>query len=253
MDATAAEFRFTVVNDLHYIDENCRAWLGAWVERVNATPGNELVLVLGDLAETGSRAELQGARDVLSRLKVPWYTVPGNHDGPPDRPSAGAPGSGAQGLAVYNELFPDRRNYFFTHKQWQFLGLDTTDGSGYQHLAATPETKAFARHAARTLDPTLPTILFTHFPLDPTVLYSLADGHALLDLLAPLNLRIVFSGHFHGLSENTAPNRPHLKLLTNRCISRTRELHDDSSLRGYFDCHTHADESVDYQFVHFTP
>ncbi len=241
------QFSFIVLNDLHYTEQACRPWLEGLVRQVNATPDVALVLVAGDLTETGSREELLAARDILNQLRAPYYTVPGNHDGPPGR----LPGLGDAGLTTYNELFPGRRNYSFVHKQWQFLALDTTDGSGYQNLPFTAETRAFAQQAARILDPHLPTILFTHFPLDPTVKYCLAKGYELLEILRPLNLRIVFGAHYHGLTENVSPHNPDLKLLTNRCCARARELHENTTLRGYFRSKARADTNVDYAFVEY--
>jgi len=245
----AAHFNFAVINDLHYLSPECGPWLEGLVREVNALPGLELVLVLGDLAEDGKREELSAAKTILSALRVPYYTVPGNHDGPPGRPI----GSGAAGLTEYEAHFPNRRNYHFTHQGWQFLALDTTNGSGYEFLPIPAETLAFARTAAATLDPRLPTILMTHMPLDPTVRFSSAQGYELLRILLPLNLRIVFSGHFHGRTVNQAPppSPPHLKLLTNACCSRVRELHDGTTQRGYFRCRANSDESVNYTFVEY--
>jgi Calcineurin-like phosphoesterase len=249
MSSAPGSFVFTVLNDLHYMNHDDRPWLEGLVRRVNETPGLELILVLGDLAETGSRDELAAAKGILDQLCVPYYVVPGNHDGPADRPMRVKPGDA--GLADYESLFPGRRNYHFLHEGWQCIGLDTTNGSGYQHLPMPPETRAFVQEVARTLDRQAPTILFTHMPLDPTVPYTLGNGLELLDLLSPLNLRIVFSGHYHGFSEHVAPRNPQLKLLTNRCCSRARELHEDTTLRGYFHCVANADQSVGYQFVEY--
>jgi hypothetical protein len=198
----------------------------------------------------GTREELLAAREILGGLRVPYYVVPGNHDGPPERPL----GMGAEGLRAYEALFPGRRNYTFTHRGWQFLALDTTNGSGWHELPILEETMAFARGAAATLDREAPTILFTHMPLDPTVRFSSSQGYALLRELLPLNLRIVFSGHYHGLTENQAPppSPGHLKLLTNRGISRAREIHDGSGRRGYFACRANGDETVSYAYVDVT-
>ena len=212
---------------------------------MTATEQIELVLVLGDLAELGTREELAAAKEILDRLRAPYYPVPGNQDGPPDRP----PGSGDAGLAAYNELFPGRRNYTFAHKGWQFVGLDTTDGSGYQQLPVTAETLAFAGRVAAELDPRRPTIAFTHFPIDPSIRFNLANGFELLDRLAPLNLRIVFSGHFHGRTVNRAPRRPELQLVTNTCCSHCREIHDGTTARGYYRCRANEDETVSFEFV----
>ena len=245
----AAAFNFAVLNDLHYLSPEDGPWLEGLVREVNALPGLELALVLGDLAENGNSAELSAAKSILDALRVPYYTVPGNHDGPPGRPI----GSGAAGLVEYEAHFPNRRNYDFVHRGWQFLGLDTTNGSGYEFLPIPAETFDYARQVAAVLYPRLPTILFTHMPLDPTVRYSSAQGYELLRILLPLNLRIVFSGHFHGRTENQAPppSPPHLKLLTNSCCSRVREIHDGTTHRGYFRCRANADELVSYTFVEY--
>jgi 3',5'-cyclic AMP phosphodiesterase CpdA len=247
MSAAPRSFVFAVLNDLHYITPEDRPWLEELVRQVNAIPRLKLVLILGDFAEDGTHEQLSAARDIVRQLRVPWYAVPGNHDGPLNRPI----GSGPEGLRDYEELFPDRRNYHFTHAGWQFIGLDTTNGSGYQQLPIPPETKEFARRAAVELDPRAPTILFTHLPLDPTIQFSSADGGELLQILQPLNLRIVFCGHFHGLTEHEVAGRPGVKILTNRCCSRTRELHDGSTLRGYFQCRANADQSVSHEFIEF--
>jgi hypothetical protein len=208
------------------------------------------VLVLGDLAEVGAPEQLLGAREILQGLAVPYYTVPGNHDGPPDRPV----GTGAAGLEAYEALFPGRRNYTFRHKSWQFLALDTTNGSGWKEVPIPEETLAYARHAAATLDHAAPTVLFTHMPLDPTIKFSSAQGYELLRILLPLNLRIVFCGHYHGLTVNQAPppSPPHLKLLTNRGLSHCREIHDGTSHRGYFRCRAEGDQTVTYEYVEYT-
>jgi 3',5'-cyclic AMP phosphodiesterase CpdA len=227
----AQSFNFAVLNDLHYLSPECGPWLEGLVRRVNAPE------------------ELSATKSILDGLRVPYYTVPGNHDGPPGR----AIGSGAAGLMDYEAHFPNRRNYHFTHKGWQMLGLDTTNGSGYELLPIPAGTLEYARRAAAALDRRLPTILFTHMPLDPTVRFSSSQGYELLRILLPLNLRIVFSGHFHGFTERQAPppSPAHLKLLTNACCSRVRELHDGTTRRGYFRCRANGDESVSYTFVEY--
>jgi len=242
-------FHFAAINDLHYLAPEDKPWLEALVRKVNAIPNLSLVLVLGDLAEDGKLEELAAAKSILASLRVPYHVVPGNHDGPPNRPIDGPD----PGLANYESLFPNSRNYTFTHQGWQFLALDTTNGSGWKELPIPSDTMSFARFAAATLNPDAPTILFTHMPLDPAVPFSSSDGYELLDILRPLNLRIVLSGHFHGITESVAPppNPAHLKLITCACCSRARELHDGTTRRGYYRCTAHDDQSVSYTFVEF--
>src|SRR5262249_55666688 len=89
---------------------------------------------------------------------------------------------------------------------------------------------------------------------DPTIRFSSSQGYELLEILRPLNLRIVFCGHFHGRTVRQAPppSPPHLKLLTCACCSRVRELHDGTTARGYLRCTANADQSVSFEFVEYT-
>ena len=52
------------------------------VARLNALrPRIEAVVISGDLAERGAPAEYEALRPVLDRLEMPWWPIPGNHDG----------------------------------------------------------------------------------------------------------------------------------------------------------------------------
>src|SRR3954468_1704262 len=111
-------FRFVVLNDLHYTTPDDRPWLEGLDRKINGLVDVEFALILGDLAENGTREELTAARSILEQLRVPYYVVPGNHDLPPDTP----PGTPNGGLSTYDVLFADRRNYTFNHAGWQFIG-----------------------------------------------------------------------------------------------------------------------------------
>jgi predicted MPP superfamily phosphohydrolase len=67
------------------------------------------------------RRPVAAARDTLAKLAAPVYTVVGNHDyaSQTDRKS-------------YEEIFPNRINYWFVQNGWQFVGLDTTEGQHYK-------------------------------------------------------------------------------------------------------------------------
>ena len=50
------------------------------VEDINANPEIQFVMINGDIANFGSDDELQSAKDILDKLNVPWFIIPGNHD-----------------------------------------------------------------------------------------------------------------------------------------------------------------------------
>jgi 3',5'-cyclic AMP phosphodiesterase CpdA len=245
-------FRFAVLNDLHYTDPEDRPWLEGIINQVNQTGAGggdkiELCLILGDLAELGTEEELAAAKQILSQLKMPWHVVPGNHDGPPGR-DPGAPGDGSANLTAYEKFFPNQRNYMFEHKGWQFVALDTTDGSGWQNVTARPETLAFAKSAASKLDKNRPTIIFTHFPIGTGVPYTITNGPELLALFRGQKIPVIFSGHYHG---QTSVTQGGIELITNRCCSMRREIHDGQTSRGYFLCRTTPDAKVEREFIEF--
>jgi hypothetical protein len=130
-DATGAgSFRFVVINDVHYRDERCGAWLEKIFRQIKSAPNPpDFCLMAGDYSENGTRAELAAARDAFKLLGVPVFGVVGNHD------FAANDERGA-----YDEIFPRHLNYRFEQHGWQFLALDSTQGrrgSGTSIPAAT--------------------------------------------------------------------------------------------------------------------
>ena len=74
-------FSFIAVNDLHYVDEKASPFFERSCALMKSEdPKPELCLVMGDLSEHGSRAELGAMRDLLGALGIPAYGVIGNHD-----------------------------------------------------------------------------------------------------------------------------------------------------------------------------
>jgi 3',5'-cyclic AMP phosphodiesterase CpdA len=77
------------LTDTHVLESGKRQWLffetssylARCVARINALqPAPDLVIVTGDVADGGKRAQYERARAVLDELTVPYFIVPGNHD-----------------------------------------------------------------------------------------------------------------------------------------------------------------------------
>lgn len=218
-------FSFLCVSDLHCLDVECADWLNRQVVpsmretvRTASTP-IDFCLVLGDLAENATDEEFAMARDALQRIGVPLYPVPGNHDYTAD-----------DKRETFDRLFPGSVNYAFTHKGWQFIGLDTTDGRRYDGTAVPDATLRWLDEHVPALDPGLPTVVFTHFPLAASVRYCPTNAGSLLDRLHGLNLRAVLSGHFHG---TTSVPFGQAVLTTGPCCALKRNNHDRSPAKGY--------------------
>ena len=113
---------FIAVNDLHFQDEKCAPWFEKAVAAMKkSAPDADFCLLGGDLANDGKREQLQGVKTAFEALKTPLYAVPGNHDYLAD-----------DDRKAYDELFPGQLNQVFAHRGWQFIGLDTTDGTRYE-------------------------------------------------------------------------------------------------------------------------
>src|SRR5262245_26249116 len=112
-------FRFVVVNDLHYMSEECGVWLRRAVASINAKKP-EFCIVAGDLTDHGTEDEMEKVREILKEIAVPMHVVIGNHDY-----------TTLNERGAYEKAFPDQINYSFEHNGWQFVGLDTTEGTRY--------------------------------------------------------------------------------------------------------------------------
>ena len=213
--------RFVVVNDLHYIDSDCGKWLAGVMTRIKAERPR-FCFVAGDLTEHGKEEHLTCVREVLERAEVPYHVVIGNHDYTThtDR-------------APYEAIFPNQLNYFFEHEGWQFVALDTSEGTRYQDTQIQPATLRWVDEHAGELNRKKPTVIVTHFPLGPGVQYRPLNADELLEKLVDVNVRAVFSGHFHGFTERRLKNAI---FTTNRCCALKRNNHDKTTEKGFFVC-----------------
>ncbi len=165
---------FIAVNDLHFQDEKCAPWFEKAVAAMKkSAPDADFCLLGGDLANDGKREQLQGVKTAFEALKTPLYAVPGNHDYLAD-----------DDRKAYDELFPGQLNQVFAHRGWQFIGLDTTDGTRYEKTKIQQPTFDWLDAKLPQLDKTKPTIIWTHFPLGAGVIYRPQNADALLEKFA---------------------------------------------------------------------
>ncbi len=227
------EFKFIVVNDTHYMSDECGKYLAGLVKQMNGE-GAALCLHAGDVTDLGTAAHEQAVRGVFERLDMPFYCVPGNHDwvSPVDR-------------SGYTNAFPLRLNYSFTHGGWQFIALDSTEGQKSDKTNIQPATLAALDEMLTKLDQQKPTVMFTHFPLCEAVKMRPLNAGELLAKFDDWNVRAMFSGHFHGFTEC---DRGDAKVTTNRCCALKRNNHDMSKEKGYFVCDV-AGGKLTRQFV----
>jgi len=219
------DFTFVVINDTHYMSPECGEWLEHVFEMVRAEKP-VFCLHAGDLVDNGIRENHAVAHAVFERLGVPLYVQMGNHDyaTQTDR-------------AAYEEFYPGRVNYRFDHGQWQFVGLDSTEGKHFEKTMISETTLNWVDAELPRLDRTRPLVLFTHFPLADGVKMQPLNANALLERFRDHNLQAVFNGHFHGYTEHTYHEAT---VTTNRCCALKRDNHDGTHERGFFVCTVRA-------------
>src|SRR5512133_3057515 len=97
------DFTFIAVNDLHALEDACRAWFDDVVRHMKASASTaEFGLLGGDRAENGTPAQLTMIKDSFSALGIPCHTVVGNHDY-----------QSATDRWAYERIFPEQINYSF--------------------------------------------------------------------------------------------------------------------------------------------
>lgn len=228
-------FHFAVINDTHFQSPQCPAWfqqVSASIRGQSSAP--EFCLMVGDLSEHGTQSELGPMREVLQSLQMPSYVVIGNHDHLSN-----------QDRSVWGGLYPHSLNYHFEHRGWQFIGLDSCEGTRYENTNIQPLTLAWLDDTLPRLDPARPTVIFTHFPLGADVPMRPLNADSLLERFLDFNLVAVFNGHYHGLTQRKTGLTT---LTTNRCCAISRNNHDGTSAKGYFLC-TAEEGQIRREFV----
>jgi len=232
----AQGFTFIAVNDLHYFDDECAPFFRNVVAQMRASaPEAAFCLIAGDVADGGEAAQLVALRDIFRGLEMPLHPVPGNHDFRFDNDRKD-----------YDAIFPDKLNYVFRHNGWQFIGLDTTQGTDFDETLVAASTLAWLDATLPTLDASTPTVAFTHFPLGEGVTYRPRNAGVVLEKLRTLNLRAAYSGHWHGLNEQRVGDA---EVVTNRCCARIRGNRDGSPLKGWWVCHAAPDGRLTRRFA----
>jgi hypothetical protein len=178
-------------------------------------------------------------RASFEKLETPLHAVPGNHDCDLEKSPR-----------LFSEIFPDNLNYHFAHAGWQFVGLDSTDGNAWGRTTIHEPVFSFLDETLPKLDPTKPTVVFTHFPLVADVRPDLSpvNGADVLKRFEHFNLRGVFTGHYHARTERQFHDA---FVVTNACCSRVQKNHDGTIPEGYQLCTAHADGHLEREFIEF--
>ncbi|MFN7140361.1 MAG: metallophosphoesterase family protein [Limisphaerales bacterium] len=229
------EFTFIALNDTHFSTPECPAFFEKLTASIKSLPVKpEFCLAIGDLAQDGKQSDLGPIRDVLRGLGMPFHASIGNHDY-----------LSATDRSAWDQLFPKSLNYHFAHRDWQVIGLDSSEGVKYHNTRIQPETLRWVDEQLPRLGRERPTILFTHFPLGPGVRYRPNNADDLLERFKEFNIVAVFNGHFHAATTHQVGDTV---FTTNKCCAVSRGNHDGTKEKGYLLCRT-REGRIEREFV----
>ncbi|HKK61795.1 MAG TPA: metallophosphoesterase, partial [Bacteroidales bacterium] len=145
----------------------------------------DFVVVTGDLTNNGTNAALEAAKNVLDRLDVPYYAIPGNHE---------TNWSESAGLK-FNELWGNDR-FLFTKGQFMFVGFNTGPymkmGDGH---VKQEDLQWLRRMLKEKKGEDQILITMTHYPLAD----GLDNWTEVTRILKEHDCRMAFCGHGHNI------------------------------------------------------
>jgi 3',5'-cyclic-AMP phosphodiesterase len=206
--STNAPFSFVQISDSHIgfnkpANEHVTETLQKSINAINALPVLPAFVVhTGDISHLSKPEEFDRAKQVLSQLKVPLFTLPGEHDTIGDRGKAYEeafnPKDVKEGLQIW-----DRSGIHFLALT-NVLDLGTT-GKGELGQAQLDLLTSYL--AAQKQD--TPLVIFSHIPLYdlyPKWGWATADSARLLSLLSRFTSVTVLSGHIHQVIQHNEGN-----------------------------------------------
>lgn len=182
---SATPFKFAFFTDLHVSESKMEAaddLLNA-VNEVNASGNIDFVLVSGDITQNGDRNSLVEAKQILQKLKIPFYIVAGNHD---FRWTTSGP-------IVFDEVFGDNK-FSFTHKGCKFIGFTTTPLTNSGNGFIMNQDIVWMKKELSKVAKKMPIYVVTHYPLQTG---DVDNWYSMTDILRKYNVQSMLGGHYH--------------------------------------------------------
>jgi len=225
---TGQNFTFAHISDSHIQHVKASEFVRNWdrgliraVAEVNMlAPQPDFVVFGGDLAQLGTREELDHGAEMLSRLKYKTHHVMGEHDYYLDLGEYWSKLFGPQyhsfdhkgvHFVVLNSILTTDE---WTYKRWptakqrmqEMAGLDNPNGSPFMVGAKQRE---WLRKDLEKVDKATPVVVFSHSPIQK--LYKgwnfwTDDAEDIQAMLKPFQKATVIYGHVHQIQYNQIDN-----------------------------------------------
>jgi 3',5'-cyclic-AMP phosphodiesterase len=206
--STASPLSFVQISDTHIgfkkpANEHVTETLQKTINAINALPVPPAFVVhTGDISHLSKPEEFDLAKQLLAQLKVPLFTLPGEHDTIGDRGKA------------YEEAFP-RKDVREGLQVWDQAGIHFVSLTNVLDFGTTGLGKLGQAQldiltkdlAAQKKD--TPIVIFSHIPLYDLYRkwgWATADSAQLLSLLSRFASVTVLTGHIHQVIEHSEGN-----------------------------------------------
>lgn len=175
--------RFAFLTDLHISDVAANAEdLELSVSDLNSMSGLDFVIFGGDITEFGSDEEIAHAHAIISKLKVPWYIVGGNHDSKWSE----------SGCNTFKDVF-GYEWFEFEAGGIRFLGCNSGPNMRMAPALVPRDAVLWLDSLTRSIPPATPVVFINHYPLDDAML----NYTTILDYLSRVNVQFAMCGHGH--------------------------------------------------------
>ncbi len=176
-------FKFAHVTDTHVGGATGAEDLRRTVRDLNTVKDIDFVILSGDITEFGADHELKLAKQILDSLQLPWYVIPGNHDG----------NWSENGANTFRTVFGGE-TFFFKHKGYAFMGTNSGPNMRMSPGQIPRENLVWMDSVfAANPDKQLPLIYINHYPQDS----SLNNWFDALKRVKTRNVQLAFCGHGH--------------------------------------------------------
>lgn len=185
-DAFATEpFRFALFTDLHIstINPQPSEDLRNAISDVSCLKNIDFVVISGDVSDLGDTVSLKEAKQMLQKLNIPYYIVPGNHDIRWSETQA----------TNFKKVFQDDK-FTFTHKGYQFIGFATAPPTKSENGIIQKEDIDWMKSVLEKAGKEKPIFAVTHYPLQTGDVDNWKD---MILVLNKYNVKAVIGGHYH--------------------------------------------------------
>lgn len=224
---TSKNFSFAYISDAHIQHIKGTQFVRNWDQGLKRAvaeanlmdPKPDFIMFGGDLAQLGTKAELDHGAEIMSALKYKTHYVMGEHDYYLDLGAYWSKLFGAQHYSfdhkgVHFVVLNSILTYDAWIKKWptdqqrmlEMAGLDNPNGSPF--LVGDAQ-RAWLRKDLEKLDKATPIVVFSHSPLQKIYMgwnFWTDDAEQVQQILAPFKKVSVLYGHVHQIQYNQIGN-----------------------------------------------